>query len=82
MQALRTSDYEQFKNRNPNRFEGTCQWVFQHERFQNWQLEATLKFPMDIRRSRMWQVSPVEITHRQRSQTVCFSHNMLLLLQG
>jgi ankyrin repeat protein len=37
LQALRTSDYERFKNRNPNRFGGTCQWVFQHERFQNWQ---------------------------------------------
>ena len=37
LQALRTSDYEQFKNRNPTRLEDTCQWVFQHERFQNWQ---------------------------------------------
>jgi ankyrin repeat protein len=38
MQALRTSafDYEQFKDRNPNRLEGTCQWVLRHEKFRNW----------------------------------------------
>ena len=36
MQALRTSNYEQFKDRNPNRLEGTCQWVFGHENFRNW----------------------------------------------
>jgi ankyrin repeat protein len=37
IQALRTSDYEQFKNRNPDRLEGTCQWVFQHDNFCTWQ---------------------------------------------
>jgi len=38
MQALRTSafDYEQFKDRNPDRLEGTCQWVLRHENFRNW----------------------------------------------
>src|SRR5436190_18408613 len=37
MQALRTSDYEQFKDRNPDRLKGTCQWVLQHGNFRNWQ---------------------------------------------
>ncbi|EPE35822.1 Ankyrin repeat-containing protein [Glarea lozoyensis ATCC 20868] len=37
VQALRTSDYEQFKNRNPDRLEGTCQWVLQHDNFNTWQ---------------------------------------------
>ena len=37
MQALRTSEYEQFKDRNPDRLDGTCQWVVQHENFQAWQ---------------------------------------------
>jgi ankyrin repeat protein len=38
MQALRTSasDYEQFKDRNPKRVEGTCEWVLHHPNFQNW----------------------------------------------
>jgi ankyrin repeat protein len=38
MQALRGSpfEYEQFKDRNPDRREGTCQWVLQHENFRNW----------------------------------------------
>src|SRR5215471_10405811 len=38
MQALRTSafDYEQFKDRNPYRLGGTCQWVLQHENFRDW----------------------------------------------
>lgn len=36
IQVLRTSEYEQFKDRNPNRLEGTCQWVLRHENFQNW----------------------------------------------
>ncbi len=36
LQALRTSEYEKFKDRNPNRLEGTCQWILQHENFQNW----------------------------------------------
>jgi ankyrin repeat protein len=38
MQALRTSafDYEQFKDRNPDRLKGTCQWVLRHENFRNW----------------------------------------------
>ena len=36
LQALRTSDYEEFKNRNPNRLEETCQWVLQHENFKSW----------------------------------------------
>ena len=36
LQVLRTSDYEQFKDRNPNRLEGTCQWFLQHKHFQKW----------------------------------------------
>lgn len=33
---LRTSDYEQFKDRNPDRLKGTCQWFLQHKHFQKW----------------------------------------------
>jgi hypothetical protein len=36
MQTLRTSDYEQFKDRNPERLEGTCKWILRHENFRNW----------------------------------------------
>lgn len=36
LQALRTSDYEQFKDRNPNRLNGTCKWFLQHSRYQEW----------------------------------------------
>jgi ankyrin repeat protein len=36
-QALRTSEYEQFKDRNPGRLEGTCKWFLQHNCFQDWQ---------------------------------------------
>jgi len=34
--VLRTSNYEQFKDRNPNRLKGTCQWFLQHKHFQKW----------------------------------------------
>jgi hypothetical protein len=34
--VLRTSDYEQFKDRNPDRLIGTCQWFLQHDHFQKW----------------------------------------------
>jgi hypothetical protein len=37
LQILRTSDYEQFKDRNPDRLEGTCEWFLQHERYHEWQ---------------------------------------------
>jgi ankyrin repeat domain-containing protein 50 len=36
MRALRTSNYEEFKDRNPGRLQGTCQWGFQHKNFQKW----------------------------------------------
>ena len=36
LQVLRTSDYEQFKDRNPDRLKGTCQWFLQHKHFQKW----------------------------------------------
>jgi hypothetical protein len=36
MQSLRTSEYEQFKDRNPTWLKGTCQWILQHENFQKW----------------------------------------------
>ena len=37
LQALRTSEYEQFKDWNPDRLEGTCEWFLQHFHFQKWQ---------------------------------------------
>lgn len=38
-QLLRTSDYEKFKARNPDRVDGTCLWFIEHEVYQAW--EAT-----------------------------------------
>ncbi|KAL9074309.1 MAG: hypothetical protein Q9157_004431 [Trypethelium eluteriae] len=35
-QALKTSKYEQFKDVNPDRVEGTCQWVLSHPRYHHW----------------------------------------------
>jgi len=37
LQALRTSEYEQFKDRNPDRLEGTCQWLLRHNHFKSWE---------------------------------------------
>ncbi|KAG8527393.1 uncharacterized protein KY384_007545 [Bacidia gigantensis] len=36
LQALRTSDYEEHKSRNPHRVAGTCQWFLQHPNFKSW----------------------------------------------
>jgi Heterokaryon incompatibility protein (HET) len=41
LRVLRTTDYEQFKNRNPSRLEGTCQWFLQHNNFKSWQHRDT-----------------------------------------
>ncbi|KAJ9238315.1 hypothetical protein DTO169E5_4859 [Paecilomyces variotii] len=35
-QAFKTSAYEQFKNINPDRVEGTCRWVLKDERYLRW----------------------------------------------
>ncbi|KAH0534088.1 hypothetical protein FGG08_007313, partial [Glutinoglossum americanum] len=35
-QLLRTSDYESYKDRNPDRVEKTCQWFLEHSNFQTW----------------------------------------------
>ena len=37
LQSLRTSDYERFKDRNPDRLEGTCEWFLLHDRYHEWQ---------------------------------------------
>src|SRR5579859_4134320 len=36
-QALKTSSYEQFKNINRNRVQGTCMWVLEHQKYIRWQ---------------------------------------------
>ncbi|KAJ8122120.1 hypothetical protein O1611_g9924 [Lasiodiplodia mahajangana] len=36
LKQLHTSPYEDRKNRNPERAEGTCEWFTSHHRFQNW----------------------------------------------
>lgn len=41
LQAFKTSIYEGFKNRNPNRVAGTCQWVLSHPQFQQWRHSKT-----------------------------------------
>jgi ankyrin repeat protein len=33
---LRTSDYEQYKDRNPERLDETCEWFLHHENFHQW----------------------------------------------
>lgn len=35
-QLFKTSNYETHKNRNPDRVEGTCQWVLKHQQYQSW----------------------------------------------
>ncbi|KUL81795.1 hypothetical protein ZTR_09346 [Talaromyces verruculosus] len=35
-QAFKTSTYEKFKNINPNRVEGTCEWVFKSVEYLRW----------------------------------------------
>lgn len=35
-QVFKTSEYEREKNRNPERVEGTCQWVLNHNHYQSW----------------------------------------------
>jgi ankyrin repeat protein len=35
-QSFKTSRYEEFKDRNPERVHGTCEWVLNHERYQSW----------------------------------------------
>ncbi|RYP72090.1 hypothetical protein DL771_004421 [Monosporascus sp. 5C6A] len=41
LQRLRTSPYEDRKNRNPKRADGTCAWFTAHGFFQNWQKEIS-----------------------------------------
>lgn len=36
-QAFKTSPYEQYKNRNPEKVSGTCRWVLDHSQFHAWQ---------------------------------------------
>ena len=36
LQTLRTSSYEQFKDRNPDRLKGTCDWFLHHKHFLTW----------------------------------------------
>jgi hypothetical protein len=35
-QAFKTSNYEEQKDVNPMRVEGTCQWVLTHEQYRRW----------------------------------------------
>ncbi|KAK5455876.1 hypothetical protein LTS15_005193 [Exophiala xenobiotica] len=35
-QAFKTSTYEQFKDLNPSRVDGTCQWVLSHSQYRRW----------------------------------------------
>ena len=36
LRALRTVEYEKFKDRNPDRLDRTCEWFLRHERFYEW----------------------------------------------
>lgn len=36
-QAFKTSVYEQYKNINPDRAEGTCQWILENSQYLDWQ---------------------------------------------
>jgi len=35
-ETLRTSDYQQAKDRNPERLPGTCKWFLEHPKYQGW----------------------------------------------
>jgi len=35
---FKTSAYDDHKDRNPFRVEGTCQWVLSHDRYREWRL--------------------------------------------
>jgi ankyrin repeat domain-containing protein 50 len=37
--SLYSSNYKQYKDRNPKRVEGTCEWFLEHPKYRNW-LEA------------------------------------------
>ncbi|KAJ2978764.1 hypothetical protein NUW58_g7392 [Xylaria curta] len=41
LQRLFTSPYEDRKNRNPKRVDGTCEWFTAHRLFQNWRQETS-----------------------------------------
>ena len=41
LRDLYTSDYERHKNRNPERAPGTCEWVFDHPEYLNWESKTT-----------------------------------------
>ncbi|KAI1165872.1 hypothetical protein F5B18DRAFT_660161 [Nemania serpens] len=41
LQRLRTSPYEERKNRNPRRADGTCEWFTAHPLFQSWRKETS-----------------------------------------
>jgi len=41
LQTLRTSEYEKFKDWNPDRLEGTCEWFLKHIHFQKWQQSSS-----------------------------------------
>ncbi|KAH7027326.1 ankyrin repeat-containing domain protein, partial [Microdochium trichocladiopsis] len=41
LQRLRACPYEERKNRNPQRAEGTCGWFTRHTRFQNWRRQRS-----------------------------------------
>ncbi|KAL9023532.1 MAG: hypothetical protein Q9196_007145, partial [Gyalolechia fulgens] len=34
--TFKTSDYESLKNLNPDRLDGTCEWVFKHPSYREW----------------------------------------------
>lgn len=41
LRRLNTTPYEERKNRNPKRVDGTCEWFTAHHFFQNWQKEIS-----------------------------------------
>lgn len=41
LQALRNSEYEEVKDRNPERLEGTCRWFLEHDHFRHWQQSSS-----------------------------------------
>ncbi|KAJ5363029.1 hypothetical protein N7541_003873 [Penicillium brevicompactum] len=41
LQVFRTSNYEQFKDRNAERLDNTCEWFLRHPNFQKWKESET-----------------------------------------
>lgn len=43
LEVFRTMDYERYKNKNPSRIPGTCNWFLDHPKYQDWLKDTKAK---------------------------------------